>query len=53
MKVDDIKLIGVMGGGVMGGGIAQSCIVAGFHVSIRDLNGELNEKTRETMIEGR
>ena len=53
MKVDDIKLIGVMGGGVMGGGIAQSCIVAGFHVCIRDLNDELNEKTRETMIESR
>ena len=53
MKVDDIKLIGIMGGGVMGGGIAQSCIVAGFDVRIRDLNDELNEKTRETMIEGR
>ncbi len=53
MKVDDIKLIGIMGGGVMGGGIAQSCIVAGFDVRIRDLNDELNEKTRETMLEGR
>ena len=53
MNVDDVKLIGVMGGGVMGGGIAQSCIVAGFSVRIRDLNDELNEKTRETMIEGR
>ncbi len=53
MKVNDVKLIGVMGGGVMGGGIAQSCIVAGFDVRIRDLTDELNEKTRETMIEGR
>jgi 3-hydroxyacyl-CoA dehydrogenase len=53
MNVDDIKLIAVMGGGVMGGGIAQSCIVAGFNVRIRDLNHELNEKTRETMLEGR
>ncbi len=53
MKVEDIKLIGVMGGGVMGGGIAQSCAVGGFTVRVRDLTDELNEKTRETMIEGR
>ena len=53
MNVDDVKLIGVMGGGVMGGGIAQTCAVAGFNVRVRDLNDELNEKTRETMIEGR
>jgi len=53
MKVNDIKLIGVMGGGVMGGGIAQSCIVAGFNVAIRDLNDDLNVATRETMIESR
>src|SRR3990170_5090805 len=53
MKVDDIKLIGVMGGGVMGGGIAQSCAVAGFSVRVRDISDELCEKTRHTMIEGR
>jgi len=53
MKAKDIKLIGVMGGGVMGGGIAQSCAVGGFNVRIRDLNDDLLEKTRETMVEGR
>ncbi len=53
MKAEDIKLIGVMGGGVMGGGIAQSCAVGGFAVRIRDMTEELLEKTRETMIEGR
>ncbi len=53
MNADQIELIGVMGGGVMGGGIAQSCVVAGFNVRVRDLNDELNEKTRKTMIEGR
>ncbi len=53
MKVDDIKLIGVLGGGVMGGGIAQSCAVGGFDVRIRDLTDELLEKTRESMVEGR
>ncbi len=53
MKADDIKLIGVLGGGVMGGGIAQSCVVAGFTVRVRDLTDELLEKTRESMVEGR
>ena len=53
MKVDDIKLIGVMGGGVMGGGIAQSCAAAGFRTVCRDISDELCEKTRHTVIEGR
>ena len=53
MKVDDIKLIGVLGGGVMGGGIAQSCAAGGFHVRIRDLTQDLLDKTRDTMVEGR
>lgn len=53
MKVDDIKLVGVMGGGVMGGGIAQTFIANGFHTTVRDLNDDLIEKTRQTMIDGR
>lgn len=53
MKADDIKLIGVMGGGVMGGGIAQTCAVAGFAARVRDLTDELLEKTRNIMVEGR
>jgi 3-hydroxyacyl-CoA dehydrogenase len=53
MKIDDIKLIGVMGGGVMGGGIAQSCAAAGFRTVCRDISDELCEKTRTTVIEGR
>ena len=53
MKVDDIKLVGVLGGGVMGGGIAQSFIANGFRTVVRDLNDELIQKTRETMIDGR
>jgi 3-hydroxybutyryl-CoA dehydrogenase len=43
----------VLGGGVMGGGIAQSLAAGGFNVRVRDLNDELVEKTRETMVEGR
>jgi 3-hydroxyacyl-CoA dehydrogenase len=53
MKIDDIKLVGVMGGGVMGGGIAQTFVANGFRTIVRDLNDDLIEKTRQTMIDGR
>jgi 3-hydroxybutyryl-CoA dehydrogenase len=53
MKVEDIKLIGVMGGGVMGGGIAQVCVLAGIPTRVRDLTEELLERTRQTIFEGR
>lgn len=53
MKVEDINLIGVMGGGVMGGGIAQVCALSGYPVMIRDLNEELLVKTRDAIMEGR
>jgi 3-hydroxyacyl-CoA dehydrogenase len=53
MGIDDIKLVGMMGGGVMGGGIAESLVVGGFKTIVRDINDELCEKTRDTMIEGR
>ena len=53
MGADDIKLVGMMGGGVMGGGIAQSFIAHGFRTIVRDLNDDLIEKTRASMIEGR
>lgn len=53
MNVDDIKYVGVMGGGVMGGGIGQTFIAAGYRTTIRDLNTELIEKTRATITEGR
>jgi 3-hydroxybutyryl-CoA dehydrogenase len=53
MSVDDIKLVGVMGGGVMGGGIAQTFAARGFQTIIRDLNDDLVEKTRASMVDGR
>ncbi|MEX0749824.1 MAG: 3-hydroxyacyl-CoA dehydrogenase family protein [Dehalococcoidia bacterium] len=53
MQLADIKLVGVMGGGVMGGGIAQTFVANGFRTIVRDLNDDLIEKTRETMIDGR
>jgi 3-hydroxyacyl-CoA dehydrogenase len=53
MQVDDIKLVGVMGGGVMGGGIAQTFAARGFRTIVRDLNDDLIEKTRASMVDGR
>ncbi len=53
MKIDDIKRVGVMGGGVMGGGIAQTFIAHGYQTTVRDLNDDLIEKTRHSMIDGR
>ena len=53
MNIDDIKLVGVMGGGVMGGGIGQTFAAHGFTTIIRDLNDDLIEKTRASMVEGR
>jgi 3-hydroxyacyl-CoA dehydrogenase len=53
MNIDDIKLVGVMGGGVMGGGIGQTFAAHGFQTIIRDLNEDLIEKTRQSMVDGR
>ena len=53
MKPEEIKTIGVMGGGVMGGGIAQVLAVAGYDIVLRDLNDELLDKSRNTIAEGR
>ena len=53
MKLQDIKTIGVIGGGVMGGGIAQTAILAGYKVIVRDLTDEILAKTKDTIISGR
>jgi 3-hydroxybutyryl-CoA dehydrogenase len=53
LKLQDVKCIGIIGGGVMGGGIAQSAILAGHNVIVRDLTDEILERTRDTIINGR
>ena len=53
MKLEDIKLIGVLGAGVMGGGIAQSIILAGIPVIVRDLKDEILERSKNTILNGR
>jgi 3-hydroxybutyryl-CoA dehydrogenase len=53
MKLEEVKTIGVLGAGVMGGGIAQSLILAGHNVIVRDLTDEICEKAKDTIINGR
>ncbi|MFC1966961.1 3-hydroxyacyl-CoA dehydrogenase family protein [Chloroflexota bacterium] len=53
MKLGDIKTIGIMGGGMMGGGIAQTAVLAGYKVIVRDLNDEILAKVKDTVTNGR
>lgn len=53
MNLEDIKTIGVVGGGVMGGGIAQTTALGGYRTIVRDINDELLEKTSNTIVDGR
>ncbi len=49
----EIKSVGILGGGVMGAGIGQALALGGLKVAVRDLNDELLEKTRSTIVDGR
>lgn len=53
MKLEDIRCIGVMGGGVMGGGIAQTAILAGYKTIVRDLSDDILARMRDAIINGR
>jgi 3-hydroxybutyryl-CoA dehydrogenase len=53
MKFEDIKKVGVLGGGIMGGGIAQTYAVAGYSVAIRDINDDAINATRHAVFDGK
>jgi 3-hydroxybutyryl-CoA dehydrogenase len=53
MNIDDIKTIGVVGGGLMGQGISQSAIIAGYKVICRDLTDEIIARTKDIIANGR
>ena len=53
MKLEDIRSVGVMGGGVMGGGIGQTLVLNGYKAIIRDLNDEILARTRSVIEDGR
>jgi 3-hydroxybutyryl-CoA dehydrogenase len=53
LRFEDIKTVGVLGGGIMGGGIAQTYAVAGYNVVVRDINEEAIDKTRFAIFDGK
>ena len=53
MKLEDIRSIGVVGGGVMGGGIAQTTALAGYKTIVRDISDEVLENSKNTIVDGR
>ena len=53
MKIENVKCIGILGAGVMGGGIAQSAILAGIPVIVRDLTDEILAKSKDTIVNSR
>ncbi|MGH2632314.1 MAG: 3-hydroxyacyl-CoA dehydrogenase family protein [Tepidiformaceae bacterium] len=53
MKFEEIKKVGVLGGGIMGGGIAQVTAIAGLPVVVRDINEEAIETTRHAVCDGK
>ena len=53
MRLEDIKNIGLLGGGAIGSGIAQALVVAGYKVIVRDLSDEILNKMKDTIINGR
>ena len=44
MKVEDVRVVGVLGAGTMGAGIAQVCAMAGFEVVLRDIEFEFLDR---------
>jgi len=49
MKADDIKKVGVVGGGTMGNGIAHVFALKGYNVVLVDLSQELLDKAMATI----
>jgi 3-hydroxybutyryl-CoA dehydrogenase len=53
MKFEDVRTIGLLGGGIMGGGIAQSFAMAGYRVVVRDISVEAIDATRDAVFDGK
>ena len=52
MRLEDVRHIGVLGGGVMGGGIAQILAAhADYKVTIRDLTQQILDDTRDEIVD--
>ncbi|MGE0598130.1 MAG: 3-hydroxyacyl-CoA dehydrogenase family protein [Dehalococcoidia bacterium] len=53
MKFEEIKKVGVLGGGIMGGGIAQTYALAGYTVAVRDISEEAINATKHAIFDGK
>lgn len=53
MNLDEVKTVGVLGGGVMGGGIAQVLAIAGYPIVVRDISDEAIRATEDAVFEGK
>jgi len=53
MKLDDIKSVGVLGGGLMGSAITQNIIVSGYKAICRDLTEDILKNTRSIIVDSR
>ena len=49
MKVEDVRVVGVLGAGTMGSGIAQVCAAAGYEVVLRDIEDRFLERGLNTI----
>jgi len=52
LKVEDVKIVGVVGAGIMGRGIAQTCAQVGYTVHLLDVEIGLLEKALKLIKEG-
>jgi 3-hydroxybutyryl-CoA dehydrogenase len=53
MNADDIKTVGIAGGGVMGGGIAMTFAQSGYTTIVLDISEEQLARTQEAIGRGR
>ncbi|MBS4192375.1 3-hydroxyacyl-CoA dehydrogenase family protein [Bacillus sp. FJAT-49705] len=49
MEIDQIKQIAVIGSGAMGSQIAMLCALAGYHVTLQDINEESLVKAKQSL----
>lgn len=48
--MNDIKTVGILGGGLMGSGIAQVCAASGYTTIVREVSDELIGKARTAIV---
>lgn len=52
VAMTDVNHIAVIGGGIMGGGIGQSFLQTGYEVTIRDVDEEVIDESKDRILNG-